>query len=147
MAAHRYVEAEDGVSDQSKPVRLPNGQFPNGQSGNAAGRRKLTEEEKDNRVAALAAKSKAMPSAVARLVAILDDPEARHADQIAAAKVLLDGLEAQRIELTGKDGDEPIVMTAIDPRRLDTETLKRINAARLSAETQDADSTVVEAEG
>lgn len=110
--------------------------WPKGVSGNPGGRPRLGEEERESRVAALAAKSKAMPSAVAALVSIVESPESKDQDRIAAAKVLLDGLEAQRIELTGADAG-PVTVTALDTRRLTTPQLEALVAA-LPAETDEA---------
>ena len=78
--------------------------FKSGKSGNPSGRPKLSAEEREARVAALAAKSNAMPAAVAVLVGIAENTECEPRDRIAAAKVLLEGLEKTQLEITGADG-------------------------------------------
>jgi hypothetical protein len=65
-----------------------------GQSGNPSGRPKATEAQ----LRARELKQKAQPKAVEVLTAIMVSKKERTADRIAAAKVLLDGLDAIKVE-------------------------------------------------
>lgn len=102
-----------------------------GQTGNAGGRPKLTDAQREAREA----RALAQPQAVACLVGIIASDKARDADKIAASKAILDGLEPLKLEMTGKDGEPirsettpaPLVLT-VTPERL-----TRVMAVLLSA--------------
>lgn len=100
--------------------RKPNStSWKSGQSGNPGGRPKLTEAQQ----AAREARAAAQPEAVARLVAIIGNPESKDQDAIAAAKVILDGLEPIRLEMDANvSGDVKHEVTApvvtVTPERL-----------------------------
>jgi hypothetical protein len=68
--------------------------FKRGKSGNPSGRPKATEAQ----LKARELKQKAQPEAVKVLSAIMRSKKERAADRIAAAKALLDGLDALKIE-------------------------------------------------
>lgn len=114
--------------------RTKTGKFAPGHTGNAGGRPRLTEDAQANRVAALEAKARAGPVAVAVLVSILEDFNAENRDRIAACRVIMDGIEALRHEHTGIDSG-PIETVVVDPVLFPTAVLKALEAAIVSKES------------
>jgi hypothetical protein len=84
-----------------KKRKAPRSAWKPGQSGNPGGRPPATEAQR----LAKELKAQLQPDAVRRLGEILLDFEAKHSDQIAAAKVLLEGLEAVKLQHTVNTSD------------------------------------------
>lgn len=102
----------------------PTNAFPSGVSGNPSGRPKLTEAQREAREARAAAQ----PDAVARLVAIIKSDKSKDQDAIAAAKVILDGLEPLKLEMTGKDGEPLKTEVRLESAAPDPQKFARIAA-------------------
>jgi hypothetical protein len=94
----------DSTPQADKPKakrKAPRTAWKPGQSGNPGGRASPTEAQR----LAKELKAQLQPDAVRRLGEILVDPTAKHSDQIAAAKALLEGLEAVKFQHTVNTSD------------------------------------------
>ena len=83
---------------EATPKRKPG--FQKGQSGNPAGRHKMTEEEKEARRDALEMFTKAAPDAAAYLIGLVMDTSAPGKERRQAAEVVLDRALGKAVQQT-----------------------------------------------
>lgn len=116
----------------------PTNAFKPGESGNPGGRPKMTEAQRE----AKEAKAMAQPAAVKALVAIIESKSAEPRDIIAAAKVILDGLETLKIDLDANvtaDVKHDVKAEVIQsPERMRTIIAVLQRAGQLDANTETA---------
>ncbi len=134
--------ATNGTKPENTPQTdkraAPSTAWRPGESGNPGGRPKLTESQRQARED----RATAQPAAVKRLVSIIENPASEDRDAIAAAKVILEGLEPLKIALdanvTADLKHELKAEVVQSPERMQAIVAVLARAGQLAAKTETA---------
>lgn len=136
-ARHATNAAKPENTRETDKRVAPSTAWKPGESGNPGGRPKMSEQQRQARED----RAMAQPAAVKRLVAIIENVNSEDRDAIAAAKVILDGLEPLKIDLDAnvtaevKHDVKAEVIQSPERMRTIVEVLRRAGQLAESTET------------